>query len=456
MVQVAPAELLQTIRAEWNERRDDNEAMPRAPADSVIRQILEAAFWTSMRTEEQRTLSFRVAYCAPTEVEEDKDTRAPLLFAEPKPLTVPQLLRLSPALDFRQSLVGVCRRAELGDGGDAQSGAGGPEADELVIWGIVDSGLSWWEHTKGEPRRRVHRSPPPSRFTVSSNQPGTLSISCGGHVLLSIRDGEVAASITHLLRQGPVGRFFAERGTRMVREVVDELEADFDDADEATNAEIDATYVTFIEGVLACMREFNHGGALLLVPGDWTARDPRVIERLRIKFPTQATSTWEVLKEYLRRLNLSMRATEAATRSEQVSRGFMLDYLVTRHKRHMSEDLVRDRASLLASLTKVDGALVLTRSLELLGFGAEIVWSAPELDEVYVAQDVEASAVTTLSLHHFGTRHRSAFRFCHSHPGVLALILSSDGDLRVARRLDSAEGTRVVMWQGLDSPELGL
>lgn len=455
MVQVAPAELLQTIRAEWNARRAANDAMPQAPTDSVIRQILEAAFWTSMRTEEQRTLSFRVAYCAPTEVEEDEDTRAPLLFAEPKPLTVPELLRLSPALDFRQSLVGVCRWAELGDNRTEPSDAG-PQADDLVIWGIVDSGLSWWEHTKGEPRRRVHRSPPPSRFTVSSNQPGTLSISCGGHVLLSIRDGEVAASIPHLLRQGPVGRFFAEHGTRMVREVVDELEADFDAADAATHAEIDATYVTFVEGVLACMREFDHGGALLLVPGDWTACDPRVNERLRLKFPTQATSTWEVLKEYLRRLNLSMRATEAATCSEQVSRGFMLDYLVTRHQRHMSEDMVRDRASLLASLTKVDGALVLTRSLELLGFGAEIVCAAPELDEVYVAQDVEAAALTPMSLYHFGTRHRSAFRFCHSHPGVLALILSSDGDLRVARRLDSAEGTRVVMWQGLDSPELGL
>ncbi len=39
---------------------------------------------------------------------------------------------------------------------------------------------------------------------------------------------------------------------------------------------------------------------------------------------------------------------------------------------------------------------------------------------------------------------------------VIRQILSSDGDLRIARRLDSAEGTRVVMWQGLDSPELGL
>ena len=35
---------------------------------------------------------------------------------------------------------------------------------------------------------------------------------------------------------------------------------------------------------------------------------------------------------------------------------------------------------------------------------------------------------------------------------LLAIILSSDGDVRVVKRV----GERVVMWRGLDSPELGL
>jgi hypothetical protein len=321
-----------------------------------------------------------------------------------------------------------------------------------VIWGIIDSGLSWWEHTKGEPRRRVHRSPPPNRFTISSNQPGTIAVSCAGRILLSVKGGQVAPSIPRMLRQGPVGRYLAEHARLLVEQVVEELGADFGSADATTRREIDATYVTFLEGILACMREFNHGGALLLVPDDWGVGDPRVEERLLIKFPTAATSTWEVLKEYLRRLNISLRATDTATRADQVPREFILEYMVTRHQRQISEDVVRDRASLLASLTRVDGCVVLTRRLDLLGFGAEIIWPAPDLEEAFLAQDVEAHETVPISIHHFGTRHRSAFRFCQSDEQVLAIVLSSDGDVRVARWL----GDRVVIWHGLDSPELGL
>jgi hypothetical protein len=135
-----------------------------------------------------------------------------------------------------------------------------------------------------------------------------------------------------------------------------------------------------------------------------------------------------------------------------VEREFFLDFMVTRHQRDQSEDLVRERATLLASLTRVDGSILLTRSLDLLGFGVEIIWSAPELEAVYFAQDAEGAELERRPIHHFGTRHRSAFRFCASHEGVLAIVLSSDGDVRVVRQRDG----KVMVWTGLESPDLGL
>jgi hypothetical protein len=440
MLEVLPDDLMQRIREAWLKSGDG----PPLPDPEAVRQVLDAAFWASMRTEEQRTLSFRVAYCSPADCEADETPQTPVRFGRIRELTAGQLVRLSPALDFRQALVGVCSAREL----DPAAGDG-----TVVIWGIIDSGLSWWEHTKGEPRRRVHKTPPPDCFTVSSYQPGTLSLSRRGRVLLALRGGKVAAAIPNLLRTGPVGRFLQVPARRLLDQVTAELGQDFSGFDPRTQQEAEQAYVTFIQRTLASMREAGHGGAVMLVPDDWTADSPAVHERLDIKFPTAIGSTWELLVEYVRRLNLALHATYEALKESTVPRDFFLEYLVTRRQREQSEDNIGDRASLLASFTRVDGCTVLTHSLDTLGFGAEIVMpQTPDLEHVQVAQDAEGQHLEAVPTQHFGTRHRSAFRLCHSHPEILALVLSSDGDLRVVKRV----GQQVILWNGLDSPELGL
>ena len=49
-----------------------------------------------------------------------------------------------------------------------------------------------------------------------------------------------------------------------------------------------------------------------------------------------------------------------------------------------------------------------------------------------------------INLRKFGTRHRSAYRFCMSVPGSLAFIISQDGDIRVMH--SSADD--VFLWDG--------
>src|SRR6185295_2406861 len=66
--------------------------------------------------------------------------------------------------------------------------------------------------------------------------------------------------------------------------------------------------------------------------------------------------------------------------------------------------------------TSVDGCVVLTRKLQLLGFGGEIrVPTEHSLDED----------------RHTGTRHRSAARFCKKFPGAIALVVSQDGQVSI-------------------------
>src|SRR6202007_2996148 len=78
------------------------------------------------------------------------------------------------------------------------------------------------------------------------------------------------------------------------------------------------------------------------------------------------------------------------------------------------EDAARDAARFIASLTAVDGAVVLTDTFRIIGFGAEVIASFPGADTIHVAQDVEGTEATESSFSEYGTRHRSAFRFAGS------------------------------------------
>src|SRR5438477_9778578 len=91
------------------------------------------------------------------------------------------------------------------------------------------------------------------------------------------------------------------------------------------------------------------------------------------------------------------------------------------------EDAARDAARFIASLTAVDGAVVLTDTLRIIGFGVEVTTSLSGVDKVYVTEDADGTDVKETRFAEFGTRHRSAFRFAASMEQAVAFVLSQDG-----------------------------
>jgi hypothetical protein len=85
--------------------------------------------------------------------------------------------------------------------------------------------------------------------------------------------------------------------------------------------------------------------------------------------------------------------------------------------------------SRVARLGMVDGAILLTDRLRLLGFGAEVRVQA-------AVQNVRRSDGSHSSVEAFGTRHRSAFRFCLAYPAGIAVVCSQDGGVRLVRCID--------------------
>ncbi len=202
--------------------------------------------------------------------------------------------------------------------------------------------------------------------------------------------------------------------------------------------------IEFIQRVLWRILDAEHGGTILIIPNDWGPNDSRFLDRVRVKYELNDDRTWTLLVESLTTLHKYYQLRPYDRKSISIKEHREITAL--RYKCEDVEDLVRDRAALIASLSSVDGAVVLNKRLRIFGFGAEIIAQSQALNEILMPTPPEGREVIRRPIDDFGTRHRSALRFCSSHEDVAAFVVSQDGDVRVAMR----SGPDVLLWSGVD------
>ena len=110
-------------------------------------------------------------------------------------------------------------------------------------------------------------------------------------------------------------------------------------------------------------------------------------------------------------------------------------------------------ANLIAKLMMVDGAVILTKDLELIGFGAETHadrCGKKNIQMYFVRHDDQEDQ--TKRFDDNGMRHRACYQFCNVVEGSVAVILSHDGVIKACTKHDG----RVVVYDNvglpLDSP----
>jgi hypothetical protein len=91
-----------------------------------------------------------------------------------------------------------------------------------------------------------------------------------------------------------------------------------------------------------------------------------------------------------------------------------------------------------AQASCVDGAVILDAALSVLGFRVELLARDEDALPVCASLSPEVSEPTAtgeLVIAAFGTRHRSAARFCARVPGAVVVVVSQDGEMREFTRL---------------------
>ena len=293
------------------------------------------------------------------------DAHTPLCFNETRPLSVHELMRLGPVAARQSVVIGVTRPT--------------PNAPAR-IWGLCS-----WAFMQ---------------LTISIVGPGSVEVGRNNIVHVALRGGRV-------------GRDSRGRAFGVLSEFLQSANAliwtgvTFPGGSWSPERVVYPRYAMDIARTIA---RAGHGGAVLFVPDTDAENFLAHPDWVRIKYSCNDNALWEKLTEVIRGYDGA--GDTAATGRAQLAEA-EANVLLAR----------------VAKLAAVDGAVVLTDRLRLLGFGAEVT----------VRDDVTQIAPddgTPRSIEDFGTRHRSAFRFCSFYPAGLALVCSQDGGIKAIRKVD--------------------
>ncbi len=407
-----PSDLAGLVLARWHEAATAGLITLVPPAISTLARVLSICYQATLLREEGRPVTFRLALSDPDTF--DRTAGPPsglhrLVFTRPLPLDHHEIRRLAPAAVFSRSLIGA-----------TLSSATGQE-----IWGVIHSGPQWLQSVRGG--RETEQVIPPV-LIVAATGPGRLLVSAGAVTLAELRDGTLSdRQMDMFTSQWMQARLAAASLVPRATHALVRAGERWGDV-EGTFGGVLASHV--LRRVLARIRSAQHGGTLIVVPAGRASELVSDGRYLRVKYRFADDEPRR------RILTLMVDAMNELARSG-VFDGPAVGWSTYESSRARPlagiDEALFEVAHLVADLSHVDGTVVMTDSLEILGFGAEIAGELPEVLRVAQAHDLEGAEREWVRTDRVGTRHRSAYRLCQAVHDALAFVVSQDGGLRFIR-----------------------
>lgn len=413
-----PISIAREIYAQWNEFARYRPAAKFKPAArpplSVLVEILNTCFFASLKQEEGRPTRFTLVLCGSAKLGNPAFRYSDytklfnvMRFASPRAFSKGELIRLAPACEPKKTLL-------LASHTEQKAG--------LCLWGIVDVG----------------NDPSGSHVGLTELQvcvfaPGELKVTLHGRTLCNYKNGHIQFPERSLVNSGFLYQFFKPTSLTLAREVM-----------AATGQKPDSqihkrdframSYVFALQTIAERVHELKHGGCILIVP------EKRKPLHIGIKYQCADNTIWTCLKgklilhdQYYGMNSATPRQPETATASSLQSQ--MQDV----------ENGLRDAIEAMARLTAVDGAVIVNRKLELIGFGAVAKLGQTAPYQVFRCEDRKATKRKQVAIENYGTRHRSAFEFCFRNRPSVAIVVSQDGGIKIVTRV----GKHIYFWENI-------
>jgi hypothetical protein len=375
---------------------------------SALVTLCETLYMASIATEEGRFVRIELVYIDPDHIEQKADASWQVFaFGERLPFTLPNLIKLAPASDPRNSAIAVFHDSD----------------EEVFLWGLID---------QRDPAHKVLRRQVTSRtheacgiFEASIEGPANIFVHSGPELIGELNVGSLrkAANYIDIFRPGPV-LDICETG---IQTIAQRLSAQMGDShrDEISSSTKHG-YISTLCTILLRLQSFTHGGALLI-------RNPQD-DHLKIRYPMKYSRLTKALEQSSMQRVLQSSGTSEAAQANAGLPGY--------------EEVLDSAIWFAAVLSRVDGLVVMDNEMGVEGFGAIIrCQTIPPRDSVFRSHqaDPREDALEPLEYYHLGTRHQSMMRYCFEHPGTVGFVVSEDGDARAMSFVDG----RLIVWENI-------
>jgi hypothetical protein len=404
-----------------------------APPDAVLQHLFETLYFASLKTDEARQCTCTVNFVDPS-ASARPSTRGHnngwsiIPFSEPIPLNVRTLLKLGEAVDPDVSSIAVFVDCE----------------GDLFIWGLVDQELRYGDYVSLDGSEDPIR---PGLFQATITGVGGVCVYQNFTLLGSLEQNVLVKDYHDVLWDGPVHRRLCENLNATLQQA--QIVRGGGEAQEhltRMQEELTVRWQNAICRVLYNIQHYSHGGGIII--------DPQVCQPdLHVKYETTYDRLPKALlrlakHQILKRQLAETIATHCDKRGDMLPRDFHLDALDSQTDLERLKNELLGCVRFIASLSRVDGFILMDNSLVVHGFGVE-ARADSDLETIHIAGDAKASAhlLRESPLSQFGTRHRAMMRYCDRHDQALGLVISQDGDIRATMKYRG----RLVLWENINA-----
>ena len=418
MVHKYPKDLVFELLSLWRESAEGlaDKKERKLPEFDVLEDLVSTCYQVSQMREEARGLRFRVMICEPEEINERGESEYGGLFAlrftEPRPCNEYELMKLGPSIDYNNSLIGLRYSRPSG----------------MQIWGLIHSGSKWVHMIHGGSKEAT---PLPPALAINVTGSGRLIVCRGVEILAQLSSGNIIFPSTNVFQSNWVAKLFDRLQSELATIHSKTASAERKNWSQVDPDFIPALYLEVYKHIISTMRRLGHGGAVIFVPEhlsqDLVQDNPFIALKYRFAEERQRNQLRQAVALILQEL--------AKNCGRLYGPGYVAgwkDYVSSQTEiiRALDERIFKF-ARFVARLTGVDGVVVASESLEVLGFGGIIQGTFDMGESVALALDPEGKRRIVELVENVGARHRSVYYFCSQLHEAIGIVVSQDAKARV-------------------------
>ncbi|MFN0256806.1 putative sensor domain DACNV-containing protein [Pedobacter ureilyticus] len=400
------------------------------PPITVLEDLFECLFYTSMKTEESELVKLSVTLIDPSDPDPSPPVKPVLerwscvAFGQYIPLEVKNLAKLSKAADPSYTSLAVYYDDE----------------GKLFVWGMIDQAMHYQSYLNYESDSGYEQ---PGLFQVFITDICTLDVMFDYELLATLKQSVLVPRYLDVLTIGPVSKIIRKNADYIKTDIRNFLSNAYPSESFADwEGFVDTVWTQTFSRLLLKIQGYQHGGAILIT-NDFADID--------IKYSLLYDRLMLAMSGYVKQ-SINSFLTESSI-EQRLSSG---QHTITK-KQYMRETMafhaltevaneIRGCLNFIASQSCVDGLVLFGVDMVARGFGG-MIRSKKMPRKIFISGTATATlkSLTATDPRHFGTRHRSMISYCWNHPGSLGLVISQDGDIRVFSKIED----KLIMWENI-------